>query len=126
MFKKGKGFMISITIFFLVICIIGIIFVKNQNKNSLNNDNYNYRISSDYLNYLSLSEEDKEKVSVIPSKYDYALNDSVTSVGMTTLPEQFDLRDVDGNNYITPNKNQKSRGICWAFSAVSVMENAVM
>ncbi|NLN92654.1 MAG: hypothetical protein GX130_04990 [Candidatus Hydrogenedens sp.] len=37
-----------------------------------------------------------------------------------TLPERFDLRDVDG---LSPVKNQRNCGACWSFAACGVLES---
>ena len=42
------------------------------------------------------------------------------------LPENYDLRNVAGNNYITPLKNQGSEGLCWAFAAAEHLESKIM
>jgi uncharacterized protein with beta-barrel porin domain/C1A family cysteine protease len=39
------------------------------------------------------------------------------------LPSSFDLRDVDGKNYLTPIKDQARLGTCYAFAAVSAAES---
>ncbi|WP_158886686.1 C1 family peptidase [Amycolatopsis anabasis] len=38
------------------------------------------------------------------------------------LPERFDLRDLNGRNYVTPVKDQGECGSCSAFAAVAVLE----
>ena len=44
----------------------------------------------------------------------------------TKLPATLDWRNKDGKNYISPVKNQKQCGSCWAFSATAGLESQVM
>ncbi|RWS21561.1 dipeptidyl peptidase 1-like protein, partial [Leptotrombidium deliense] len=39
-----------------------------------------------------------------------------------SLPKEFDWRNVNGVNYVTPVRNQGSCGSCYAFSSVGMIE----
>ena len=41
------------------------------------------------------------------------------------LPEKFDLRDVDGKNYVSPVKDQSPWGTCWSFGGTAAAEISV-
>lgn len=100
-------------------------------------------INQEYLDYLALPDEEKAKIDVIPEMYsldvdaDFA-REAVESgkgrigdideniVRSDNMPSYFDLRNVDGNNYLTPLKNQQSTGICWAFTSMEQTESLVM
>ena len=49
-----------------------------------------------------------------------------TLYGSDTLPNKFDLRDEDGNNYVTSVKQQESSGLCNTFSAISSAETHLL
>ena len=78
-----------------------------------------------YIEYLALSDEDREKVSLVPNAYvlDYVYTGTESS---KELPSSYDLRNVDGKTFITPLKNQGNLGICWAFSALEQAESYLL
>ena len=43
-------------------------------------------------------------------------------IDVSTLPSKFDLRDVDGKNYVSPVKLQNPWGTCWSFGATAAAE----
>ncbi len=41
----------------------------------------------------------------------------------TTIPDKYDLRDVDGKSYVTSVKKQNPYNTCWAFASIGAMES---
>lgn len=80
-----------------------------------------------FVEYLSLDEEEKNKEEIIPEStiIDYVYNSSVSSE-TGELPSKFDLRDVDGKNFVTPVKNQGGLGLCWAFATNAQAESYLL
>lgn len=50
---------------------------------------------------------------------------SVVVFGSSNLPEKFDLRNVDGKNYVTPIKSQ-SGGTCWTHATMAAIEGNML
>ena len=89
----------------------------------------NKEINKPYLNpsyvaYLEMSEEEKKKEGVIPSPtiVDYTPNDVVGD----SLPTSYDLRNVNGKNFVTPVRDQGALGICWSFATVGALESHLL
>lgn len=91
-------------------------------KNKEDNEPY---LNPKYIEYLELSDEEKENVELIPDTYvlDYEVNKSYQT---KTLPSSFDLRNINGSNFVSPIKNQGSTSICWAFASIENVETLYM
>ena len=84
--------------------------------------------SDSYNQYLNLSEEEKNKIGIIPNKYDIPINAIYTSsmqknynvseIEEKQLPEKFDLRDVIDIKV----ENQASSPICYAYASLTSVE----
>ncbi len=85
---------------------------KNKQKNE-------YYLNPEYVAYLA--DENKDAYELIP---DELITDYVYSnIETATLPTNFDLRNVNGNNYLTPIKNQGAFGLCWSFASIELAES---
>lgn len=94
----------------------GIILLTEKNKE----DNKNY-LNPQYIEYLASNEE----YNVVPSEtiVDYI---PVGSTGGDDLPSSFDLRNVDGKNFVTPFKNQGTEGLCWDYATNAHLESFLL
>ena len=108
-------------------------------------------LNPEYVAYLTLNDEEKAKVGVVPMVYVVAEEEPMVETtqksenkrgGRATeektgtavegidkdeeLPATFDLRNVNGNNYVTPLNNQGTLGLCWNFAFNEQIESLVM
>ena len=78
-----------------------------------------------YVDYLTYNEEKKEEIDVIPDTtvIDYVGN---TTKEDKVILSSYDLRNVDGKNYVSPVGNQGSLGLCWTFSTTGAAESYLL
>lgn len=93
-------------------------------KNKKENEEY---LNPAYVDYLTLTDVEKSEEELIPDSLitDYVYNKNQVSKN-TNLPSSFDLRNVDGKNFVTPLKNQGNLGICWAFASIAQAESYLL
>lgn len=81
-------------------------------------------LNPDYVDYLEGGKEESE--------YGYVPLDTVIDYDYENinideeLPSSFNLQDVNGNNYVTSMKNQRSLGLCWDFAATGALESKII
>jgi len=81
-----------------------------------------------YVDYLALTEEEQREYDVIPDELivDYSYSMGSNLLDESEIPSKFDLRDVDGKNYVTPIKNQAGLGLCWVFATNAQAESLLL
>ena len=91
-------------------------------KNKQENTPY---LNPQYVEYLTLSQEESSQIGEIPFPYtiDY-ISSSVEDSG--DIPSSYDVRNVNGKNFTTPLKDQKTTNICWAYTATEVAESYLL
>ncbi len=126
--------------------------VKISIEEVLKTEPYNYLSAKakDYIRdvyyekgYILLTEKNKEKdkeylnpefIKYLESDQNYAIIPRETivdyvpikSVGDGNYPAKYDLRNVDGKNFVTPFKNQGQEGLCWDFATNAHLESHLL
>ncbi len=78
--------------------------------------------TDEYKKYMKMSEEERKKtIQPVVCKGIDKYNPAKTS-----FPQSYDLRNVNGNNYVTPIGDQDESGTCWAFSSIASMESNLL
>lgn len=95
----------------------------NVLKTEKNKEKDNIYLNPKYVNYLTMSKENNKEEIPVPVVVDYT-NDKVESE--QNIPDSYDLRNIDGKNYITPVRNQGNLGICWTFATAGAMESKIL
>lgn len=91
-------------------------------KNKKENTPY---LNPSYNEYLSLSNEEKSKISVIPSNLILDYIPRAAGTEEKNLPSYYNLNNIN-NSYLTPIKDQETLGLCWAFSLTEHAESHLM
>ncbi|MBR6133235.1 MAG: Ig-like domain-containing protein [Bacilli bacterium] len=121
-----RKFIFLIIIFFLFIPFK--IFALEINDLYVNEekDLSNYMINPLWEAYKNSGASNSD---IIISKYivkpqDSILNKYSWSYGAESnlIPDSYDMRNVDGVNYVTPVKDQNPLGLCWSFATISSLE----
>lgn len=90
-------------------------------KNKEKNKPY---LNPKYIEYLLTDKENLERDELIPSSivvdYEYK------KVENNNIPSHFDLRNVNGNNYVSGQKDQGNLGLCWSFASMAHAESHLL
>ena len=97
--------------------------------------NLGWQINPEWEEYMNLSDEEKAYYDNIPIKYylpntakskGYKITASPKYEVNTVIPSSYDLRNVGGQSYLTPVKDQKNLGNCWIFATNGAIESNIL
>lgn len=87
-----------------------------------------YAAPADDADLSRITNEIAEQLADSEDPYDFTQksdkNEALRSA--ESLPESFDLRNVDGKSYVTKVKFQNPFGNCWGFAAVAAAETSIL
>lgn len=87
-----------------------------------NNDVY---IDELYLGWLK-NVENYHYVRELNNFVTISSSQSSSQISSSDLPSAYDLRNVNGKSYVTPVKDQKNSGNCWAFASIAALESFLL
>ena len=58
--------------------------------------------------------------------FNYTTKKAAKAAAAVSYPASYDLRNVDGKNYVTPVKFQNPFGTCWGFAAIAAAETSII
>ncbi|OPY65641.1 MAG: Papain family cysteine protease [Syntrophorhabdaceae bacterium PtaU1.Bin034] len=73
-----------------------------------------------------LSPEEKKAILSAPLSPAEEAGTSAETPAVSALPSRYDLRDINGHNYVTPVRNQAPAGTCGYFSATGTLESRIL
>ena len=122
--KKNNNNNLIIMSLILVVIILCIISFNYKSTYSLNQDE-DYILNSEWIEYMNSSEQEKEEYEIIPDKYLVSYNEENNEIvgAEVDLPNYYNLHDL---GLVTDPRNQGSLGLCWAFAAINTIESGLL
>ena len=99
----------------------GEVILTEKNKE----DNQPY-LNPKYVDYLDSSKEERQEMDLVPTPYVLELSETHIREQKAPTETKYDLRNVNGNSYVTPIKDQGSLNLCWSFTTVEQIESLLM